>query len=396
MVDVLHQLGFRHKWNLRSFEDDGVGEGVICAPRYMKPEDVSSLPKVLRSSSLFDPQFFIPNSSQGKLPEYHFFPDVVADGFSTTDYSDNYAADSAARCVQFQMNLGFSHIVVPSRHREATPSDFIESQSRMFLEPFVQAASEAKCNQPILLQLILNDAMLKDERFRNGILNWVTGIPEVAGVYLIPQVLSRQKQITDIDYLLALLGFVRTLRLNGMEVVVGYLNTEAIPLLAADPTAVTIGAYENLRMFSLKAFENEEATPTRGPTARIYASHLLQWINHQYLGAIDQVLEDAGEFFDDSQYRVSMFEPDYKWHFTRPEPYLHYFSVFSEQLKRIADVDGADRYAAIKDECQSAIAWYQKLEELGIVFDADSGSSHLGPWITAINLFEKKAGINDL
>jgi hypothetical protein len=196
----------------------------------------------------------------------------------------------------------------------------------------------------------------------------------------------------DIDYLLALLAFVKAIKDNDMSIVVGYLNTEALPLLVADPTAVTIGGYENLRMFSLKAFENDDGGVSRGPVARIYVSRLLQWINHQYLGAIRRVMDDMEGYVDESRYRVSMFESRYNWHFAKPEPYKHYFLVFAKQLNRIAAVSLPDRVAVAREECERAVAEYRKLEQLGIVFDPESASGHLGPWITAIKIFEKELG----
>jgi hypothetical protein len=183
MVQVLHQLGFRYKWNLSSLEEDRAGDGVICAARYMAPDVVTSLPTNVRTVSLFDPQFYVPDSGKGHLPDYHFFPHVIADGFSKTGYSNDHAQESAARCLRFQVEQGFGHLVIPTRYREATPSDFIESQWSMFVQPFLKAAAEGAYRVPILLQLILNDAMLKDDRFRNGILNWVTGIHELSGLY---------------------------------------------------------------------------------------------------------------------------------------------------------------------------------------------------------------------
>lgn len=391
MVKILHQLGFRQNWNFDSLSADESGSGVICAPRYMTPSEIEQMPSELRSSSLFDPQFFIPSSKRGKLPEYDFFPEQVAsEGFSTTDYSSEVAGESAKRCLAFQDAHGFESLVIPTRYREATPSDFIESQSALFVEPFLKAISQSTYETSVLLQVILNDSMLKDEKFSNDILNWVTGIPEISGIYLIPQHTSRAKQITDIDYLLALMRFIYALRQNSMEVTVGYLNTESVPLLAADPTAVTIGGYENLRMFSIKAFEADDGSGGRGPKARIYVSKLLQWISHEYIGAIKQVVDNIDEFFDDSAYRVSMFEPSYNWHFAKPEPYKHYYSVFSKQLERLGAIGFPDRVDIVLEECRSALQQHEALEKSGIVFDTESGSSHLGPWITALNLFSKE------
>jgi hypothetical protein len=389
MARILHQLGYRFNWNIESILDEGTGDGVIAAPRYMPPGQIAQLDADLRSQSLFDPQFFIPNSRQGHLSDYPFFPDVIADGFDSSVYGDDERLASARLCLKFQAEHGFDRLVIPTRYREATPSDFIDAQLEFFVEPFFQAYQELGFDTPMLLQLILNDAMLKDAAFRNSVLNWVTGIREIQGVYFIPQLVRQRKQVTDIEYLLGLLEFVHRLRINEMEVVVGYMNTEALLLLVADPTAVTMGSYENLRMFNLRAFEEPDGRQMRGPTARIYVSRLLQWVSHQYIGAINRVVQDPAVFFDESQYRVTMFNPAYNWHFQRPEPYKHHFLVFSEQLRTVANVLLENRISHVRESCRSALEEFRDLEQI-VVLDYDSGGEHLPAWITTLNLYERQ------
>jgi len=389
MARILHQLGFRFTWNIESIQDEGTGEGVIAAPRYMRPGQIAQLDENMRGQSLFDPQFFIPKSQQGALSEYPFFPNVIADGFDSSEYGDNERLASARLCLEFQVEHGFDRLVIPTRYREATPSDFIDGQLEFFVEPFLRAYQELGLDAPMLLQLILNDAMLKDDVFRNRVLNWVTGMADIEGVYLIPQLVRRTKQVNDIDYLLGLMEFVRKLRINRMEVVVGYLNTESLILLVADPTAVTMGSYENLRMFSLRAFEEQEGQQMRGPTARIYVSRLLQWVSHQYIGAISRVVQDPAVFFDESEYGVTMFNPTYNWHFQRPEPYKHHFAVFSQQLRTVSNVPLEQRIAYVKNLCSAALEEFRNLEQ-AVVLDYDSGGEHLPAWITALNLYERQ------
>lgn len=390
MTKILHQLGYRYKWNLESIRGEGTGDGFIAAPRYMSPNSIVDVDEALRCRSLFDPQFFLPSSRRGSLPDFSFFPEVVADGFTSSDYGDEERLESARLCLQFQSELGFERLIIPTRYRDATPSDFIDSQIELFVEPFRHTYQDLDLSTPLLLQLILNDSMLKDSVFRNSVLNWVTGIEDLAGVYLIPQLVRRRKQVDDIDYLLGLLEFIRRLRVNEMEVIVGYLNTESLLLLVADPTAVTIGSYENLRMFDLRAFEERENQQMRGPVARIYVSRLLQWVGHQYIGAIGRVIGDSSAFFDESRYRVTMFEPTYNWHFQKPEPYKHHFLVFSSQLRAISALPVPRRIAYVRELCSSAVEEFSHLEGAGVVLDFDSSGGHLPSWLTALNLYDRQ------
>ncbi len=393
MVHIYHQLGFRFKWNIDSIQNEFTGDGVIISPRYMSPDDVNKLPVNIKNYSFFDPQFFLPSSAKGKLSDYDFFPNVVADGFSTIDYTSDSARLSADGCMKYQHDHGFQYCIIPTRYREGSPTDYICSQKEMFVTPFLESYNEHFCDMPLILQLIMTEPMLKDERFINNILNWVTGIDELEGIYFIPHSNRNRKQIDDVEYLLALLNFVYKLRENEMAVITGYLNTEALPLLAADPTGVSIGSYENLRMFNLRAFEDDERSQMRGPKARFYISRLMQWIEYDYIGAIQRIIRDSDDFFDQNEYTFQMFSPTYNWHFQKSEPYKHFFKVFSSQIRQYASMDLNERCQRIIEDCRMAYNDFRNLEQRGILFDTNSDGSHLPSWVTALNSFGREHGL---
>lgn len=388
MTQLLHQLGHNYCWNIDSLTA-GIGDGVIIGPRYIERTKVMSLPFSIRRNAIFDPQFYLPNSSEGYLSKYPFFPQVVAGGFSTTEWNEELAYESASQCLLFQSECEFEYIVIPTRYREGMPSDYIESQAQHFVAPFIRAYGAQNLSNPCLLQLILTDQMLKDNSYRRDILNWVTSIEELDGIYLICPWSSKRKQIEDIDFLLSVMAFVRDLKTANMAVIMGYVNTESILYLAADPDAITMGSYENLRMFGIRPYEPKEDKKMQGPTPRIYVSRLLQWIEHQYIGAIVRSVENGESFFDDNQHRIIMFEPTYKWHFSKPDPYKHYFVSFSQQFHRLISYNGQDRFDAIRAEFQCAIRNFHTLDDLGIAFNNDSSGNHLPAWLTALNLFER-------
>jgi len=351
--------------------------------------DIGDLPLEIRRSAIFDPQFFLPNSSEGKLPTYAFFPHVIAEGFSTTEWSNSLQSRCAESCLQFQQECDFKYLIIPSRFYEGMPSDFIDNQDRSFVRPFIESARRLRPTKPLLLQLILTDQMIKDERYRTELLNWITSYSEIQGVYLIYHVHNRHKQIEDVDFLVSLLGFCTALKLVDMTVVVGYCNTEALLLTCTGCDVVTIGSYENLRMFNTTAFEDNEEKKIRGPNARVYIPKLLQWVEHPYIGAIKRVVRNIDQYIEDNSHRVAMFSPTYNWHFTKPDPYKHYFITFTRQLQRLCSNSGDARVGALLAECRQAITEFERLQRGGIVFDQDSSGAHLSKWITAINLWRR-------
>jgi hypothetical protein len=396
-LEVFHQLGFRHSWNFQSLQDDQTGDGVILAPRYLERVAVEELEPRDKDFALFDPQFFLPSTPKGKLATYSFFPEVAAGGFSTSEFPAENGNRSAARasaegCVRFQVQNGFPYVVIPTRYLDGLPSDFIAKQSELFVEPFLAALEDHPDHRPVVLQLILNDLMLKNPEYRSEILNWVTGIPGLAGVYLIISASNRRKQLKDPELLEAALRFIAALDRNAIDVFVGYTNTEALLLSIAGPRAVTVGCYENMRMFNIRTFQDDEDSDVRGPTPRLYVSRLLQWVSRDYLPFIRRVLEPGEVLFDENGYQAEMFKPSYNWHFTKPELYKHGILEFWKQLRTVGDVFGRERYERVAAMINTARGWYSRFEDAGIAFDQDNDGSHLPLWLTVANQFAREQG----
>lgn len=390
-MKIYHQLGHNHKWNIQSLTHDYTGHGVIFAPRFMNQNHIDATTNYIIERSFFDPQFYLPSSPLGELKDYDFFPDNIADGFSSSDYGDT-SRESAKRCVKFQNEKGFKYITIPTRYSAGMPTNFIESQKDLFVKPFLNAVQQQNIDKPVLLQLILNDTMIKDVEYSADLLNWITGIDEIAGVYLIIQISPRRKQIDDIDFLLGYLKFIDALVQNKLDVVLGYLNTEAILLSVANPTIVTVGVYENTRMFNVHNYEIKDKKKQLGPNARIYISKLLQWVDSRYKGAILNAVNNDLSFFDNNKYQALMFEPTYNWNFQKPELYKHHFLVFTNQLMEIGNLQGVEKYYFVKSKLESAIQNYEILDNNGVVFDRDSGGNHLPAWLTALKQFAKYKG----
>ncbi len=390
-IEIFHQLGYRNQWNFQSLREDHVGSGMIIAPSHMERSEVESLSDEIKKISFFDPQFFLPDVRKRKLATYEFFPDIVANGFKTTEYSSGYSAECAIQCVTFQKDNNFRMIVIPTRYVSGMSSNYIHQQQQLFIAPFLNAINKLGKNKPVLLQLVINDDMVKDPEYAVDLLNWITGNTNIDGVYLIADINPRSKQLKDIDFLYAYLRFIRSLVENGLYVLLGYVNTEALLLTLATPNAVTIGSYENLRMFNIRNFEVGEGKTIHGPNARLYVSKLMQWIDTNYLGAIIRKLGNT-ELFDDNHYKALMFSPTFRWHFSKPELYKHYLLVFSQQLQTLTSFEGADRYRVLSELMDNAKSHFTQLRELGVILDQDSEGSHLNTWLTAANLFAADQG----
>jgi len=156
---------------------------------------------------------------------------------------------------------------------------------------------------------------------------------------------------------------------------------------AAMPDSVSIGAYENLRNFRVSRFDSPDGKRKQAPNPRLYSSKLLQWVEYTYIQSMKQMVPEYESYFDDSKYRPLLFEPSFKWHFTKSELYKHYFEVFSQQIGSLPD-NQIERIVSIKNQIQEALSRYRKIKN-NILLDEDSDDSHLPTWFNVLNAYQK-------
>ncbi len=385
-MNVYHQTGFRDKWNMECFQK-GIGDGLIFSPINIDSDKLLGLNGTLKETGFLDPQLYLLNEAKGTLDSYPYFPGNLKPDFTTPDL-DNSHIQLAQLCVDYQMANNFQYLVIPTRYYTDNPTSYFAQSSDYFVTPFCDFVKYNKFKKKILLSVIVKTIMLSDEEKRNEVLNWITGHQHIAGVYLIFENNFASKQIKDFDYLLNVLRFIKVLKDNHMEVHLGYTNTEALLYSIALPDSITIGSYENLRSFGIKRFRDLENSPMRSPNARLYSSNLLQWIDYEYIQAMKSLIPDYANYFDDSEYKPLMFKPDFKWHFAKPEPYKHYFTVFYEQIKSLP-ISQEDRIIDLKGKIKNALSIFKTIENY-ILLDDDSDGSHLPTWFNVINAFQKE------
>lgn len=384
-MKIFHQTGFRINWNIDCYQQ-GIGDGLIYSPINLDADKLLQLDKSLKQTGFLDPQLYLLNEAKGTLDTYPYFPGNIIPDYSTPDL-DNSNVLLAQLCIDFQLLNDFQYIVVPTRYYTDNPTNYFAQSSDYFVTPFCEYIREKNIKKKTLLSVIVKAIMLIDEEKRNETLNWITG-QNVDGVYLIFEDSFTTKQIKDFDFLLNALLFIQILKNNGMEVHLGYNNTEALLYSIAMPDSVSIGSFENLRSFGIKRFQDLENGPMRGPRARLYSSCLLQWVDYQYIGAFKRLIPGFENFFDESEFKPLMFKPEFNWHFLKSEPYKHYFYVFNRQIKGLPKSQ-IDRIENIKAQIKNALALFKKIEE-SVLLDEDSDGSHLPTWFNVINAFQKE------
>ena len=391
-IKIFHQGGHCSSWNVESWKKDDVGHGMIFSPVHEAKEKLSKYPVALKSKSLFDPQYYLPSSQKKKLKTYPFFPETIAlGGFNTVDFN-SIAIESARQCITFQQEQNYESIIIPARFFEQLDPAYINKQNELTLHPFLKAINESNIDESkdIYLTLPITSFMLENEDFKYSLLNWVTSYSEVSGIYLICQHDRKTKQICESEFLFKYMEVMKLLSDTGLKILVGYTNTESLLYTMTGPVQLTLGAFENTRIFSLDKFvvSNEER---RGPKARVYVPGLLNWIKFEQAKIIRKSEPELwSKIFTDTEYSEQAFTQTKEPAFNTPTLYKHYFKVYSEQLDSIAKFNERERYTEVKKLIKTAMENHELVEDIPVDLDTHGKGQHLQPWLDSINQFYRE------
>jgi hypothetical protein len=385
-IELFHQVGHNWSWNRDAFVDDHCGDGLIMSPVHQARQHIENSSDLLRNASMFDPQFYLPNSQKPKLHTYDFFPEVVMGGFSTATFAVR-ALESARACLKFQMNMGFRQIVIPARFFDQMDPEYVEKQETFSVTAFLAVFKELNITKPIFLTLPLTSHMLESQKYRTGLLNWVTSFPEITGVYLFAANDRETKQPDSTAFLSAYLNFLRELRVVGLDLIVGYANTESLLFCLIDKIAITMGSFENTRIFSVDKFVSRDED-RRGPKARIYLPGLLNWVQFDQAKQIRALLPSLWpKIHFESTYAHDALKLTVEPTFNQPGLYKHYFLAFSDQVAQIRPLDPPKRADMLRDWISAAKNHNADIRRAGLELERHGADQHLEPWDKVIQGF---------
>ena len=380
-MKIFHQAGHQTIWNLQSFREDNTGDGVIFSPVHFASERLEQkVEQEIKEVSLFDPQFYVPDSQKSKLHSYDFFPEKIMNGFSTNDY-EAVAYEAAELCLDLQVRNDFESIMIPARYFPELISDYITQQRKHFVDPFLAAVERKNIDKKVFLTLPMTAMMLMDEEFKTNLLNWVTAYPEIDGVYLLVNFNEPTKQLQNFAKFKSYLEFVQDLMEAELSVICGYCNTEGIIVAALDVYAITFGAYENTRGFSIDKFlENDQER--RGPAPRIYLPKLLNWIRWDTAEEIREDIPALWEkIYTPTEYSKEVIASGQRPHFSQPSLYKHHFKLLADQYSEIRKLSAANRITLLLEKIIEANKLYEEIEDNGVIFfDSNCKGEHLPIW----------------
>lgn len=383
-VNLLQQVGHNQNWNVETFKAGFTG-GLILSPVNQTPSVIDGLSKDVKGASIFDPQFYLPNSQKKKLREYPFFPETIASGFQTIAYG-THASQAASLCVQYQKANGFKKIVIPTRFYEEMYPDLTDYHDKFSVLPFVDALSSEK-DRPVVLSLVLTSAMVSHEKYREYILNWITSYPIIDEIYLIYSVEREHKQITSAETVFSLLSFGQEIVKTGLGLTLGYQNCENVLFLSLPGVICTAGTFENTRRFSAERFVDSEEE-RRAPKPRIYLPGLMNWVQYEQA---KQIRSRSAAVWDKvympTAHSEAVFGRLVDPYFNQPELYKHYIECAHSHFVNLGSLDPTEINVRLKEWMGLAMANHDEVRAAGIVLDPHGDGRHLPGWLKAFDAF---------
>ena len=382
-VSVHHQVGHNATWNIDSFESDKCGDGLILSPVHQLPASIEKISLETRKLSIFDPQFYVPSSQKPKLLQYDFFPGSISEGgFATTSFEANVKV-SAKKCVDFQRAMGFRRLTVPTRFLDQMYSNYVDRQKAFCVDAFMdQVGSE----EEVCLSLAVTSSMLVDEGFRTKLLSWITSYPNVNELYLIYSVPRDTKQIHDTELLIACHRLGQEMQGIGLKLTWGHQNTEALLSTAQGKVGISIGSFENTRIFSTDKFVVTDED-RRGPKARVFLKGLLNWIQFEQAKEIRAKIPKVWEkIYEPTTYAENAFSQVLEPTFNQPSLYKHYFLNIANEAKFISSLGIKERKPYLRERIEKAQADYAQIGK-SIQLERHGQGTHLEHWLKAVDKF---------
>jgi hypothetical protein len=387
-IKLLHQVGHCSNWNIESFSQDSTGNGLIFSPVHQSSSQIEGIDIAIKSKSFLDPQYYLPSSQKKKLHTYNFFPEFISNGFDTIDFS-NFAKKSAKKCIDFQIENNFDRIVIPARYFDQMLPDYTENQEAYTVRPFLEEIESLSTDKPVYITLPLTSHMIVNESYRVHLLNWITTFPQISGVYLFSSNERKSKQILDENYLFSYLEFCKELKEAELDLVVGYLNTEGILFSLIDDITITMGAYENTRIFSLDKFMNSD-DDRRGPKSRIYVPGLLNWIQFSQAKEIRSDYPSIWErIYSPTAYGDAVFNAVADPFFNQPSLYKDFFINYSRQVANLSALSHVERYKSLRNILKESAVYYSEIED-GLDLETHGRGEHIQSWLNVINKYARK------
>ena len=194
------------------------------------------------------------------------------------------------------------------------------------------------------------------------------------------------KQVQDGDFLRDCLRFFSDVLSTGLALTVGYTNTEGLLFAAAGDLNITMGSFENTRIFSVDKFVESEGE-RRGPRARIYLAGLMNWVQFEDARRIRQSAPRVwNRVYMPTDWGDRALAQDVEPTFNQAPLYKHYFLNMNQQVAVLRQLSVLDRRRYLLERVEEAMDSYHELSPR-LQLEKHGQASHLPGWRLALQTF---------
>jgi hypothetical protein len=376
-MSAYHQMG-HDSWNLVPAENLDRFSGLILSPVNDTVEQTSSrLEGISNRNSLdvvLDPQFYVPRSARGQLPEWPHFDS----GCDTEDLSNTQWW--ALRCRSLVTVAEQLHV-----RSICSPAVLPRIYDIPYYEWTLNCADElanavSSRDFSVLLTAVVSFRDLASPGASDRIASVLTR-SALERVYLIfNDDLSARQQWTDTDALVGSMMLIRSLEQAGSKVLVGYCGFDMMLWKFAGARDVATGKFFNLRRFGPERWEEGQ---TEGRVVEYWTEPtLITWLRENDVTLLRRRLPELittghNPFAQEIMTALGA-NPREPWRALSWRQYLWWFSNLEAQLAQQPNV-------AI-DMLRSADTNWGTLEASRLLlFDRTNDGSWIRPWLNAIS-----------
>lgn len=222
----------------------------ILSPRDLDSDQIvrhSLELKANGSSSMIDPQFFLPRADHHRLTAHEYWPE----DFDTGDFGSAETDAMVGLLNDLNQMAECPMFIVPGRMADEVDDAWVNSQK--MLKESVSAVAEI----PTMTTLCLASGVVRNNDQVSLIMELEEHDP-AAAYYLILETPGTAYLSDDPQWLSNALGLAAGLKRIGSKVVVGYANQQHLILALAGVDAIASGTWMNVRTFPPSKFTADE------------------------------------------------------------------------------------------------------------------------------------------
>jgi hypothetical protein len=203
-------------------------------------------------SFVLDPQLYFPESEEGVLSDWRFFPKA----FRSADYaSEKYWTQVAKQVARVGKDLRAQYVASPA----VVPRVYDNAYFELMTTVASQFAHEADDRFEPMQSVIVSTRDLIGAPERAMIIASIVGASECKWIYLMLDADVRPRlELSDAGRLFAVMQLIHVLEHAGKRVLVGYSSSDILLWKTAGATACATGKFFNVRRFTRSRFEAKD------------------------------------------------------------------------------------------------------------------------------------------